>query len=76
MWTEERAEADSRVRDGPYWNRHNAAQVLLRKGEVVQGREAAQLPRKTLQGWGIPSKSLASLCSPSPAQAKAVCCGL
>lgn len=32
MWTEERAEADSRVRDGPYWNRRNAAQVLL--GEV------------------------------------------
>lgn len=43
VWIEERAEADSRVRDGPYWNSRNAAQVLPRRGEVVQGREAAQL---------------------------------
>ena len=55
VWTKERAEADSRVQDGPYWSRCDAAQVLPRRGEVVQRREAAQLPRKTLQGWGIPS---------------------
>lgn len=68
---EEWAEADSRGRDGPYWSRCDASQVPPRRGEVVQGREAAQLPRKTLQVWGIPSK-----CPPPFAQAKALCCGL
>lgn len=39
VWTEEWAEADARVQDGPYWIRYYAAQVLPRRGEVVQGRE-------------------------------------
>lgn len=56
LLTEEWTKADPWVQDGPYWSRCEASQVLPRRGEVVQGREAAQLPRKTRQGWGIPSR--------------------